>query len=247
MLKTGDNNKASVKIIDFGLACVHRPEDPPLTAFAGSAFTVAPEVIQRQYGKEVDLWSVGVITYFLLMHLMPFNASSNDEMFKKIQSGIFAYPQWAKTGVTEEAKDFIERLLVVNPKKRMTAKQALSHAWIRKVQNHSDADMSMAVVPYENKKPTDDKMEVQRRACEPEQALVTYNNTLQRKPTRVTPIPHRDSHGARAPNNEKVKHKSTRRPHVGESRRDRVAARSKKESERKLHNKDAEHRYRRRH
>lgn len=58
MMKT-TGSKTTVKIIDFGLAVVHNPGDPPLTAFAGSACTVAPEVIQRQYGKEIDLWSIG--------------------------------------------------------------------------------------------------------------------------------------------------------------------------------------------
>lgn len=58
MMKT-TGSKTTVKIIDFGLAVIHNPCDPPLTAFAGSAKTVAPEVIQRQYGKEIDLWSIG--------------------------------------------------------------------------------------------------------------------------------------------------------------------------------------------
>ena len=50
-----NGHKTTVKIIDFGLAVVHNPDiDPPLTAFAGSAFTVAPEVIQRQYSSICD-------------------------------------------------------------------------------------------------------------------------------------------------------------------------------------------------
>ena len=129
-----DNLNSRVVIIDWGLATIHSADDPPMTAFAGSAFSVAPEVIRRSYGKECDLWSCGVITFFLLTRGMPFNANTDKEIFRKILSGQFSYSQWAKN-ISEEAKDFIDKLLVVNPKYRMTAKQALAHSWIRK-HNH---------------------------------------------------------------------------------------------------------------
>lgn len=131
MLSDDDIN-SPVKIIDFGLATIHGRNDPPMTAFAGSAFTVSPEVIKRRYGRECDLWSVGIIAYFLLTSRMPFNAKSDKEIFQKVCSGEYGYPTWTKTGLSEEAKDFIDRLIVVNPKRRLTAKQALSHIWIRK-------------------------------------------------------------------------------------------------------------------
>lgn len=129
-----NNIKSPIKIIDFGVATLHKPGDNPMTAFTGSARSMAPEVIKRSYGKECDLWSCGIITYFLLMQRMPFDSQSGDpnEIMAKITSGRFGYPQWAATGVSEEAKDFIDCLLVVDPRKRLTAKQALSHPWISK-------------------------------------------------------------------------------------------------------------------
>ena len=87
MLSNDDANSSPLKIIDFGLATMHDPRsDPPMTVreFAGSAFMVAPEVMKRSYGKECDLWSVGVIAYFLLTQKMPFNAKSDKEIFQKI-------------------------------------------------------------------------------------------------------------------------------------------------------------------
>lgn len=237
-------NKTTVKIIDFGLAVVHKPGDPPLTAFAGSAFTVAPEVIQRQYSKEVDIWSVGVITYFLLTHQMPFNAHSNDEMFKRIQSGVFYYPKWAKDGLSEDAKDFIERLLVVNPKKRMTARQALSHSWIRKShRSASQTDLAVAVVPYDCPNDGDhvkatpgSNNEIMRRDGQkeipaPTQALVLYDETTQHKLRDPPRCHHRGKHAERRP--DRGRHKSSR-PHeksqYGNDRR-----RPNKDTERKLH------------
>ena len=136
-----DDINSQVKIIDFGLAAIHGPNDPPMTAFAGSAFTVAPEVIKRSYGKQCDMWSVGIIAYFLLTSRMPFNAKSDKEIFQKIINGEYRYPAWTETGLSEEAKDFIDRLLVVDPKRRMTAKQALNHIWIRK---HNAKNSSLA-------------------------------------------------------------------------------------------------------
>jgi len=136
-----DDINSQVKIIDFGLAAIHGPNDPPMTAFAGSAFTVAPEVIKRSYGKECDMWSVGIIAYFLLTLRMPFNAKSDKEIFQKIINGEYRYPAWTETGLSKDAKDFIDRLIVVDPKRRMTAKQALNHIWIRK---HNATNSSLA-------------------------------------------------------------------------------------------------------
>ena len=130
MLSEDDIN-SPIKIIDFGLATIHSPNDPPMTALAGSAFTLAPEVLKRSYGRECDLWSVGVISYFLLTSQVPFNAKSDKEIFAKIVLGRYSFPPWAEGGLTETAKDFIGWLIVVDPNQRMTAKRALSHPWIR--------------------------------------------------------------------------------------------------------------------
>ena len=132
MFTTSDLNTATIKIIDFGVATIHdHRTDPPLTAFAGSIRSVAPEVIQRSYNRQCDLWSVGIITYFLLTQQMPFNGLTNQEILSKIVNGRFYYPTWCATGLSEEVKDFIDRLIVVNPRERLSARQALSHVWIR--------------------------------------------------------------------------------------------------------------------
>ncbi len=130
VFKTEDIN-SPIKIIDFGVATVHRPGDAPLTAFAGSVRSVAPEIIKGKYGMECDLWSIGVIVFFILTQEMPFDGQSSDKIFQQIVSGIFYYPQWTATGLTEGAKHFIDHLLLVDPRRRMTAKEALSHSWIR--------------------------------------------------------------------------------------------------------------------
>lgn len=82
------------------------------------------------YGKEVDLWSVGVIMYILLCGFPPFYAEDDDEAFDQIIAGVFEYPDPYWTEISMEAKDLINHLLVVDSASRYTAKQALQHPWI---------------------------------------------------------------------------------------------------------------------
>lgn len=80
---------------------------------------------------------------------MPFNGSTSDEIFAAIITGKFYYPQWTATGLCEEAKDFINRLLIGDPRRRMSAKQALRHPWFMKRNNMPVATTtSKALVPH---------------------------------------------------------------------------------------------------
>ena len=81
---------------------------------------------------------------------MPFNGSTSDEIFAAIVIGKFYYPQWTATGLSEEVKDFINRLLVVDPRRRMSAKQALRHPWFMKRKKNIPVGptTSKALVPH---------------------------------------------------------------------------------------------------
>jgi len=83
-------------ISDFGLSKLYDEETAMKTA-CGTPGYVAPEVLRRQgYGREVDLWSIGVITYILLSGYPPFYDANNVELFKKIMAGRYAFdrPWW---------------------------------------------------------------------------------------------------------------------------------------------------------
>jgi len=191
MLSKDDIN-SEIKIIDFGLAIIHNQDDPKMKAFAGSAFTVAPEVIKRSYDKQCDLWSVGVVTYFLLTARMPFNAKNDKEIFQKIIAGDYSYPAWTEKGLSDVAKDFIDSLLVVDPRKRLTAKQALSHVFIRKHNRTQDVNRTrqisqeLALVPaVQSESTTSSRTPPRRRPAEderrrerhpPQRAVKKYNS-----------------------------------------------------------------------
>ena len=128
LFETNDEG-SPVKIIDFGLAREHLGRTP-MTNLVGTPYYIAPEVLRRKYDKSCDLWSVGVIAYILLSGYPPFNGSNNEEIHQSILKGRFSFPSREWKGTSQEARDFIRRLLVTDPSKRMTAEQALNHPWI---------------------------------------------------------------------------------------------------------------------
>jgi len=119
-----------IKIIDFGLARRHKRKDPPMESDVGTPRYMAPEVIRMKYRSSCDLWSVGVVAYILLCGYGPFDGDSDDEMEQNILNGTYSFPSEDWKGISPEAKDFIVRLLHVEPRKRMTAERGLNHPWI---------------------------------------------------------------------------------------------------------------------
>ena len=134
-LLVGGPNEDEIKIADFGLSKSFGGSGGPeqrLETSCGTPDYVAPEVLRGEvYDHSVDLWSVGVITYILLCGFPPFWGESQGELFDKILSVNFDFPDPEWTNVSATAKDFISHLLVKDPKERYTAEQCLAHAWIK--------------------------------------------------------------------------------------------------------------------
>ncbi|KNA08410.1 hypothetical protein SOVF_162870 [Spinacia oleracea] len=121
---------SSLKAIDFGLSDFVKP-DEKLNDIVGSAYYVAPEVLHRSYTTEADVWSVGVIAYILLCGSRPFWARTESGIFRAVLKAdpSFDEPPWPSLSL--EAKDFVKRMLNKDPRKRITAAQALCHPWLR--------------------------------------------------------------------------------------------------------------------
>lgn len=88
-------------------------------------------------GKSVDMWSFGVILYILLGGYPPFYDKSNQMLYRKIMKGAYQFHTEYWSEVSEEAKDLIRKLLVLDPKARLTVDQALSHPWIQQTEDLS--------------------------------------------------------------------------------------------------------------
>uniref|UniRef100_A0A5B6Z4A6 non-specific serine/threonine protein kinase n=1 Tax=Davidia involucrata TaxID=16924 RepID=A0A5B6Z4A6_DAVIN len=129
LFTTKDEN-SQLKAIDFGLSDFVR-RDEKLNDIVGSAYYVAPEVLHRSYSTEADVWSIGVIAYILLCGSRPFWARTESGIFRAVLKADPSFDEAPWPSLSTEAKDFVKRLLNKDPRKRMSAAQALSHPWIR--------------------------------------------------------------------------------------------------------------------
>lgn len=128
LLKKHDDTE--VMLSDFGLSKIIGEEQMMQTA-CGTPYYVAPEVLAATgYDREVDLWSVGVVTYLLLCGFPPFYGDTLPDVFEQIMKADYDYPEPYWDEVSAEAKDLIDKLLVIDPHQRLTADAALQHPWI---------------------------------------------------------------------------------------------------------------------
>ncbi|NWJ02055.1 MYLK3 kinase, partial [Crypturellus undulatus] len=119
-----------IKIIDFGLARRYKPREKLKVNFGTPEF-LAPEVVNYDFVSfPTDMWSVGVITYMLLSGLSPFLGENDAETMNYVVNCSWDFDAEAFEQLSEEAKDFISRLLVKEKSCRLSATQCLKHEWL---------------------------------------------------------------------------------------------------------------------
>ncbi|KAJ3258962.1 Calcium/calmodulin-dependent protein kinase type 1 [Boothiomyces macroporosus] len=131
LLMASKADDAEVKLADFGLSTIVT-NDSMLKTSCGTLTYCAPEILRGEsYGKPVDLWSIGVITYILLSGYPPFWDKDEAVMMELTLRGKFAFfsPDWDE--VSDIGKDFICQLIQVDSAKRMTCAQAQEHQWLK--------------------------------------------------------------------------------------------------------------------
>ncbi|CAN6577245.1 unnamed protein product [Malus baccata var. baccata] len=121
---------APLKTIDFGLSVFFRPGET-FTDVVGSPYYVAPEVLRKHYGQECDVWSAGVIIYILLSGVPPFWDETEQGIFEQVLKGELDFISEPWPNISESAKDLVRRMLVRDPKKRLTAHEVLCHPWVQ--------------------------------------------------------------------------------------------------------------------
>jgi len=126
-----------VKVIDFGLSSKYTPGHA-LHGSVGTLYCMAPEVIGGTSNEASDCWSLGVLVFMLLSSQMPFFGQNEDEVVEKITTSNFGFRTSKWENISEEAKDLVRKLLVVDLKKRITAAQALEHAWLHDFRKEQD-------------------------------------------------------------------------------------------------------------
>ena len=98
--------------------------------FCGTLDYIPPEIVMgSEYDEMVDVWGVGVLCYQLSTGHAPFDeAKTKEDTYKKILRGEVKFPRH----LSPEIKDFIRKLLIINPEDRMSLQEALNHEWMTK-------------------------------------------------------------------------------------------------------------------
>ncbi|XP_027763926.1 myosin light chain kinase 3-like [Empidonax traillii] len=119
-----------IKIIDFGLARRYKPREKLRVNFGTPEF-LAPEVVNYEFVSfPTDMWSLGVIAYMLLSGLSPFLGDDDNETLNNILACSWDFEEEEFRGVSDEAKDFISKLLIKEKCWRLSATAALKHPWL---------------------------------------------------------------------------------------------------------------------
>ncbi|KAF7342151.1 Calcium calmodulin dependent protein [Mycena venus] len=138
LFRTEDDD-ADIMIADFGLSRVIEEEKLSLlTGVCGTPGYMAPEIFHNTgHGKPVDVWAMGVITYFLLAGYTPFDRDSPEAENEAILAGDYKFEPaeyWAN--VSSTAREFVQVCLTVDPAQRPTAAEALEHRWLASATPH---------------------------------------------------------------------------------------------------------------
>ncbi|KAF2298001.1 hypothetical protein GH714_006926 [Hevea brasiliensis] len=130
---------------------VNKEENSPLKATDFGLSVFIEQVLNRNYGKEIDVWSAGIILYILLSGVPPFWAENEKGIFEaisKYQLDLQSKP-WPE--ISSSAKDLIRKMLAKDPRKRITAAQALEHPWLKEDGEASARPIDSAVLKRKKK------------------------------------------------------------------------------------------------
>ena len=136
LLLENESDEANLKLIDFGVSCEFF-KGTKMKETLGTPYYIAPEVLLQSYDEKCDIWSAGVILYILLCGYPPFNGDSDKEILEAVKEANLTFcsrfkcksvEEWQS--ITKKAKILIKKMLTLNPKKRISAQDALSDTWI---------------------------------------------------------------------------------------------------------------------
>jgi polo-like kinase 1 len=132
-LKLGNlfiNDKMEVKVGDFGLATKLEFDGERKRTICGTPNYIAPEVLEGKQGHsyEVDIWSIGVIIYTLIIGKPPFETSDVKTTYKRIRMNAYNFPE--NVAISDAARNLITKILNNDPAKRPTVDEILTDEWM---------------------------------------------------------------------------------------------------------------------
>ena len=134
---SGEEENNPIKIIDFGLSTFYDKifNNQKMKTKVGTAYYVAPEVLNGNYNEKCDIWSAGVILYILLSGEPPFNGPNDNVIYHKIKKMEFDFPNEKWNNISIEAIDLI-RKCICPEEYRLSAKEVLNHPWFKIIDNN---------------------------------------------------------------------------------------------------------------
>lgn len=128
LLLTKPFPNGDIKLCDFGIS--RRITECEIRDICGTPDYTAPEVLQYDpISLNTDMWSLGVVTYVLLSGYSPFGSENKQQTFCNITTCSLDFPPELFDGISENAIDFVKKLIVLEPSQRLTSRQALLHPW----------------------------------------------------------------------------------------------------------------------
>ncbi len=131
-----DINYVNIKLIDFGCSKIFIANEK-YQELIGTVYYSSPEVLRGEYDEKCDIWSTGIIMYILLSGKMPFKGDSLEAIKKKILNEKYEIdyniPELGDNFCSKQAIELMKMLLVYDPKKRLTASEALNNPWFKDV------------------------------------------------------------------------------------------------------------------
>ena len=130
------NKYNDIKLVDFGLSkfC---SKGELINTPCGSPFYAAPEMVKgdKYNGINTDIWSLGIVLYLMLFQELPFMDANISRLYKKILEGKYEIPKDKLNEVSKEAIDLVQKIIEINPKKRIKINGIKNHKWFNKVSN----------------------------------------------------------------------------------------------------------------
>ena len=129
---TQQNDFGVIKIMDFGLSKIISTQEKMVDGY-GTLSYVAPEVLLRTpYNKEVDIWSLGIILFYMLCGHLPFKGSNQSIVADKIVNDDLEFDEDEWKNMSKDVKKLIAGCLIKEPEDRITIEEFLNHPWVKK-------------------------------------------------------------------------------------------------------------------